>query len=47
MLYGVTATDLPTYIGAAIVLALVALVASLVPARRAIAIDPVESLRAD
>jgi len=47
LLYGVTATDIPTYIGAATVLALVALAASLIPARRAIAIDPVESLRAD
>jgi len=47
MLYGVTATDIPTYVGAATVLALVALAASLIPARRAIAIDPVESLRAD
>jgi ABC-type antimicrobial peptide transport system permease subunit len=47
MLYGITATDIPTYVGAATVLALVALTASLVPARRAIAIDPVESLRSD
>jgi putative ABC transport system permease protein len=47
MLYGVSTTDLPTYAGGAAVLALVALVASLVPARRAISIDPVRTLRAD
>ncbi len=47
LLYDVSATDIPTYIGAATVLALVALTASLVPARRAITIDPVESLRTD
>ena len=47
LLYGVTATDIPTYVGAAAVLTLVALAASLIPARRAIAIDPVQSLRAD
>jgi len=47
LLYGVTATDLPTYLGGAVALAAVAFVASLIPARRAVTIDPVKTLRAD
>jgi putative ABC transport system permease protein len=46
-LYGVTATDLPTIGLAALILAVVALLASDVPARRAARLDPVEALRED
>ena len=45
MLYGVNAGDPVTFIGVALLLAAVALVATLVPARRAIRIAPVVALR--
>ena len=45
MLYGVNAGDPVTLIGVALVQAAVALVATLVPARRAIRIAPVAALR--
>ena len=45
LLYGVSTTDPLTYMGTAITLAVVALVASWIPARRAAHIDPVEALR--
>ena len=47
LLFGVGAMDPLTYFGAAAVLGTVALIASLLPARRAIALDPVRSLRAE
>ncbi|HLK18984.1 MAG TPA: FtsX-like permease family protein, partial [Bryobacteraceae bacterium] len=46
-LYGVAASDPITYIGVAVLLLVVALVASYIPARRAIRIDPVAALRAE
>lgn len=46
-LYGVSALDPVTYLAAAAFLALVAAVASYLPARRATRVDPVTALRAD
>ncbi|HLK19192.1 MAG TPA: FtsX-like permease family protein, partial [Bryobacteraceae bacterium] len=45
LLFGVGAWDIPTFAGAALVLALVLIAAGFVPARRATSIDPVSALR--
>jgi predicted permease len=47
LLFGVEPADLPTYLAAAAGLALVAVVASVVPALRAARIDPIAALRAE
>jgi predicted permease len=47
LLYGVTALDPITYVAVPLALASAALLASYVPARRAVRVDPVEALRAE
>jgi len=47
ILYGVTATDWPTYLAVAAGLVVVGIVASYIPARRATRLDPAVVLRAD
>jgi predicted permease len=47
LLYGITPADPLTYAGVSIGLALAAALASYVPSRRAVAVDPVEALRSE
>ena len=47
LLYGVASSDPATYVAVAILLALVAIGATIVPARRATLVDPALALRAD
>jgi putative ABC transport system permease protein len=44
-LYGVTATDPATYAGISALLLLVAIIACLIPTRRAVAVHPTIALR--
>ena len=45
LLWGIEATDLPTYLACAVCLVLVGLAATWISTRRAMGIDPVEALR--
>jgi ABC-type antimicrobial peptide transport system permease subunit len=47
LLFGVTPTDLTTFLGAASVLVAVAVASSLIPARHASTVDPLLSLKAE
>ena len=47
LLFGVTATDLPTFVVIAVLLAAVALMASYIPAKRAVGIDPLILVRCE
>lgn len=47
LLFGIEPTDLPTFVVVAMALAAASLLASYLPARRAVAIDPLEALRVD
>jgi predicted permease len=47
LLYGISPTDPPTFLGISLLLAVVALVASWIPARRAVTTDPTTALRAE
>jgi putative ABC transport system permease protein len=47
MLFGVTRLDLATFVGAGLVFLTVSLLASLVPARRAMVVNPLVALRSE
>lgn len=47
LLYGVSATDIATFVGVPVALAVIAMLATLVPARRATRVDPVVAMRTE
>jgi ABC-type antimicrobial peptide transport system permease subunit len=46
LLYEVSATDVRTYVAVTVVLAAIGVLSCLVPARRALRVDPIKALRA-
>ena len=46
-IFGISTADPVTYAAVAVILALTGLLACLIPARRVVKIDPIESLRAE
>jgi putative ABC transport system permease protein len=46
-LYGISPTDPFAFGGAALLLTAVAIIASFIPMRRALRVDPIDALRAD
>jgi ABC-type antimicrobial peptide transport system permease subunit len=47
LLFGVTSLDPVTYVASALIVSAAALIASYIPARRALSVTPLEGLRAD
>jgi len=47
LLFSVTALDPATYVASALIVSTAALIASYIPARRALSVNPMEALRAD
>ena len=47
LLFGVSPSDPATYAGVAAIIAAIALVACMVPARRAMTVDPLTAIRGD
>ena len=47
LLFGVTPADPTTFVGVSVVLVVIALAASYIPARRAARVDPLQALRSE